>query len=100
MGGLAKCLAAEVDFSLSGMRVGRVLDKVAEEREDPNAIILDNGPEFTSRSLDQWAYKNTVNLAFIEPGKPQQARLAGKRLLSTQRPLRTTRRLKPRRSPV
>jgi len=67
-----ECLAIEVDFSLSGMRVGRVLDKVAEERGYPSAIVVDNGPEFTSRSLDQWAYKNTVKLAFIEPGKPQQ----------------------------
>ncbi len=67
-----ECLAIEADVSLSGQRVGRVLDRVAEERGYPDAIVVDNGPEFTSRSLDQWAYKNGVKLAFIEPGKPQQ----------------------------
>jgi putative transposase len=31
---------------------------------------VDNGPEFTSRVLDQWAYWNRVQLDFIRPGKP------------------------------
>ena len=35
-------------------------------------IQVDNGPEFTSRVLDQWAYDNHVRLQFIEPGKPIQ----------------------------
>ena len=33
---------------------------------------MDNGPELTSRALDQWAYERGVRLHFIEPGKPQQ----------------------------
>ena len=35
-------------------------------------IVVDNGPEFTSRALDEWAYRNGVRLHFIEPGKPTQ----------------------------
>ena len=31
-----------------------------------------NGPEFTGRVLDQWAYERGVKLQFIEPGKPIQ----------------------------
>ena len=35
-------------------------------------IVLDNGPELTSKALDQWAYERGVRLHFIDPGKPQQ----------------------------
>lgn len=66
-------LAIEVDTSLSGLRVARVLERVAAERGGrPAEIVLDNGPELTSRALDQWAYERGVDLQFIDPGKPQQ----------------------------
>ncbi len=32
--------------------------------------MCDNGPEFTSISMDQWAYKEKIKLQFITPGKP------------------------------
>lgn len=68
-----ECLAIEVDTSLSGQRVARVLERVARERRAvPDVIVCDNGPELTSRALDQWAYERGVELHFIEPGKPQQ----------------------------
>jgi putative transposase len=38
----------------------------------PEAITMDNGPEFTSRAMDEWAWRNKVKLAFIDPGKPVQ----------------------------
>ena len=66
-------LAIEVDTSLSGVRVARVLDRVITERGAlPAEIVLDNGPELTSKALDQWAYARGVHLRFIAPGKPQQ----------------------------
>jgi len=66
-------LAIEVDTSLPGARVARVLDRVIAERgAAPVEIRLDNGPELTSRALDQWAYERGVSLRFIEPGKPVQ----------------------------
>ena len=63
-------LAIEVDTSLGGRRVVEVLMRVAAERELPEKIRVDNGPEFTSKLLDQWAYLNGVELDFIRPGKP------------------------------
>ena len=65
-------LAIEVDTSLSGARVARVLDRVIAERAAPDEIVMDNGPELTSKALDQWAYERGVKLRFIAPGKPQQ----------------------------
>lgn len=66
-----ECLAIEVDTSLSGHRVGRVLDAVARRRGGyPDRLVLDNGPECTSKALDQWAYERGVTLVFIRPGKP------------------------------
>ena len=53
-------LAIEVDGSLGGYRVVGVLARLALEGRVPNTIAVDNGPEFTSRALDQWAYLNGV----------------------------------------
>ena len=65
-------LAIEVDVSLTGERVKRVLERLHRGRGLPAVIQTDNGPEFTSRVLDQWAYAHSVRLQFIEPGKPIQ----------------------------
>ena len=67
-----QCLGQEVDTSLSGRRVVRLLDEVAEVYGLPGEIPVDNGPEFRSKALDLWAYQNKVKLCFIEPGKPTQ----------------------------
>jgi len=62
----------EPDTSLPGLRVVRILEGLRERRGTPAAIQVDNGPEFTSRVVDQWAYQNQVALHFIERGKPTQ----------------------------
>lgn len=67
-----EALAIEVDTSLPGLRVVRVLERLRERRGTPTAIQLDNGTEFTSRVVDQWAYQRGVALHFIERGKPTQ----------------------------
>lgn len=33
-------------------------------------ITTDNGTEFTSRAVDEWAHRSGVMLEFIRPGKP------------------------------
>jgi putative transposase len=66
-------LAIEVDTSIGGARLARVLDRVIMERHaQPAEIVMDNGPEMTSRALDQWAYERGIRLRFIAPGKPVQ----------------------------
>ena len=62
----------EVDVSLTGLRVSQVLDRLKQSRGLPRTIICDNGTEFTSKAMDQWAFANRVELKFIQPGKPNQ----------------------------
>lgn len=65
-----ECLGLEVDTSLGGERVKRVLERLVQERGLPEAITVDNGPEFISQVVDEWAYRRGVKLDFIRPGKP------------------------------
>lgn len=67
-----ECPAIEVDTSLNGVRVSRVLDRLAELRGLPESIRTDNGPEFAGKVLDAWAYRRGVKLDFIRPGKPTE----------------------------
>ena len=60
------------DTSISGVRVVRELDRLAGERGLPKTLVLDNGPEFTSRAMAFWAQSRGINLHFIDPGKPTQ----------------------------
>ena len=62
----------EVDVSIGGARVCRVLDRLFLTRPLPEALILDNGPEFAGTALDAWAAQQGVALHFIQPGKPVQ----------------------------
>ena len=65
-----ECPVIEVDTSLNGLRVSRVLEWLSMTRTLPNSITVDNGPEFAGMALDRWAYVKQVQLAFIRPGKP------------------------------
>ena len=62
--------AIEVDVSLTGERITRTLDRLACTQGLPKVLRMDNGPEFQSKALDEWAYRNGVHLEFIRPGKP------------------------------
>ncbi len=65
-----ECPVIEVDTSLNGLRVSRVLEWLSMTRGLPESITVDNGPEFAGMALDRWAYAKNVKLAFIRPGKP------------------------------
>ena len=67
-----ECLWIEVDTSLSGPRVTRVLDWVAELRGRPASLLTDNGPEFAGLALERWTHDRQVQHRFITPGKPSQ----------------------------
>jgi putative transposase len=61
-----------LDHGISGQYVTRVLDQAAQFRSLPKVIRTDQGPEFTGRALDQWAYERRIELRLIQAGKPTQ----------------------------
>lgn len=64
------CPHIEVDHSLTGERVVRVLERLKQQGRLPAVLQMDNGPEFTSKALDRWADEHGVKLQFTRPGKP------------------------------
>jgi putative transposase len=67
-----ECLAIEVDTSLGGQRVVRVLEQLKRRRGLPRQIRSDNGAEFVSRAVDQWAYEQGLHWHTIQPGRPME----------------------------
>jgi putative transposase len=67
-----ECLALEVDTSLTGQRVSRVLDALRQTGKLPPVMVCDNGTEFTSRVMLKWSQAHAVKLHFITPGKPTE----------------------------
>ncbi len=63
-------LAIEPGYGFRGEQVAEVLSRIIRERGKPKSIWVDNGTEFTSKAMDQWAYWNKVQLDFSRPGKP------------------------------
>ena len=63
-------LSLEARFGFSGSRVAEALDRLTQEHGKPRSLRLDNGPEFTGKMLDLWAYFHKVKLDFSRPGKP------------------------------
>jgi putative transposase len=63
-------LRIEVDTSVGGRRGAAILTEVGSTRGWPVHIVVDNGPEFISNALDQWAYGPGVSLECIRPGRP------------------------------
>lgn len=59
-----------VDRSLPACRVVEALDLLISARGRPTTIVCDNGPEFVSLALDQWADAHAIRLDFIRPGRP------------------------------
>jgi len=67
-----ECLGLVADTSLSGRRVARELDAIILRRGRPETIISDNGTEYTSNAILDWADDAGVGWHYIAPGKPQQ----------------------------
>ena len=65
-------LGIEVDVSLPSLRVMRSLEQIIEERGKPKVIRCDNGPEYISGALANWAQERGIKLSFIQTGNPQQ----------------------------
>ena len=67
-----ECLGLVVDTSLTGLRVVRELDRIAELRSYPCMIVSDNGTELTSNAILRWQQDHGVEWHYIAPGKPMQ----------------------------
>ena len=67
-----ECLGIEVDLSLPALRVIRTLERIIEWRGKPKAIRCDNGPEYISQKIVDWAKTQDIKLQYIQPGNPQQ----------------------------
>ena len=50
----------------------RTLEQIIEWRGRPKEIRCDNGPEYVSARVQNWAKRRGIRLAYIQPGKPQQ----------------------------
>lgn len=67
-----EALAIEIDLNLPAPRVIRVLERLVAWRGYPDKLRMDNGPEFISSALAEWAEEHDIELEFIQPGKPTQ----------------------------
>jgi putative transposase len=67
-----RCLLAVADFSLSGRRVARELDRLIAVHGKPKAIGSDNGTELTSNAILAWTAESGIDWHYIAPGKPVQ----------------------------
>ena len=67
-----ECLGIEVDLSLPALRVIRTLERIIEWRGKPKTIRCDNGPEYISQKVVDWAKAQDIKLQYIQPGNPQQ----------------------------
>lgn len=63
-------LGIVVGQRLRGRDVVATLSLIGRDRTLPKTIRVDNGPKFTSKDLDLWAYSIQVTLGFSRPGKP------------------------------
>jgi putative transposase len=67
-----EALWIEIDTSIPAERVIRVLEALRLWRGTPKQLRMDNGPEWISQRLAEWAQEHRIELAHIQPGKPAQ----------------------------
>ena len=64
--GVREVLDIVIDTSIPGGRVVRTLDRLVEWRGKPDAIRVDNGPEYLSQVFADWCRRNRVELRYIQ----------------------------------
>lgn len=67
-----EALAIEIDTSLCGQRIVRVLEQTIDWRGKPLQIRSDNGPEFLSQAVTDFCKEHNITQQYIQPGKPMQ----------------------------
>ncbi len=71
-----EALGIEIDCSLPSERVIRALRQIIGWRGRPKAIRCDNGPEYLSAAIIEWARQYDIKLDYIQPGKPSRTRMS------------------------
>ena len=67
-----EAVAVVPERAIGGEPLTRILDRLWFERGLPRVIRTDNGKEFCSRAMLNWAHLRGVQLRQIQPGKPNQ----------------------------
>ncbi len=67
-----EALIVEIDFSLPAQRVILSLNQLIEYRGKPVQLRCDNGTDYISHSLKDWALDQGITISYIEPDNPQQ----------------------------
>jgi len=67
-----EALAIDLGLNYPAKRVIETLERLDEEVGLPEAIRCDNGPEFISKTLQQWCVTKRIELRYTQPGKPMQ----------------------------
>lgn len=67
-----EALAVKADYSHNGISVIQTMEELIWERGVPKAIRVDNGPEFISKVFTKWCEKHSIEIRYIQPGKPTQ----------------------------
>ena len=70
--GTHEAVAIVPERAIGGEPLTRILDRLWFERGLPHVIRTDNGKEFCSRAMMNWAHQRGVLLRQIQPGKPNQ----------------------------
>ena len=65
-------LGAEIDTSLPGARIVRVLDRLVALWGKPAMIVSDNGTELTCNAMLKWTTQSGIDWHYIARGKPVQ----------------------------
>ncbi len=71
--GVREVLGIEIDTSLTGERIKRVMEQMKEWYELPEVIRCNNGPEMLSQAFTEWCDANGVEFRYFQPGKPNQS---------------------------
>ena len=65
-------LAIEVERSITGDHLMRILERLVAVHGHPRFIRMDNGPEMTCHAIADWCHFTSTGSVFIEPGSPWQ----------------------------
>ncbi|MGH8161062.1 MAG: integrase core domain-containing protein [Gammaproteobacteria bacterium] len=66
------CVGQLVDTSISGVALVGFLDQISCERSLPRTLVMDNGPEPTSKAMFLWSRARDATFHFIQPGDSMQ----------------------------